>query len=214
MPEPATPVRSESLPPAPSACAIATTSAGGSGRRPGPNSPQAIGPSSGGSRITPLCARIFWLATVASCSHIRTFMAGAARILLSVASRRVVARSSQMPAAILARMLALAGTTAMRSAERESSMWPISDSSVRLNKSVKTLLPERAWTERGVTKCFAESVRTAVTAPPDFWMRRMSSSALYAAMPPEMMSRIFLPARFTAASPGGWRRCRRTGCGR
>ena len=64
----------------------------------------------------------------------RTFMAGATITGQSVASRAVVARSSAMPAAILARMEAVAGATNTRSASRESRMWPISLSSVRENR--------------------------------------------------------------------------------
>ena len=76
------------------------------------------------------------LACVAACSHMRTFIAGAASTGLSVASSSVVARSSPIPAAIFARMLAVAGATTTRSALRESSIWPISFSSVSENRSL------------------------------------------------------------------------------
>ena len=65
----------------------------------------------------------------------RTFMAGAIRIGVSVASRVVEARSSHKPCAALAIRSAVAGATTIRSAERDSSMWPISASSVRENSS-------------------------------------------------------------------------------
>ncbi len=76
------------------------------------------------------------LAAVAGCCHIRTFIAGAASTGLSVASSTVVARSCARPAAMLARMSALAGATTTRSAARESWMWPISLSSVSDHRSV------------------------------------------------------------------------------
>jgi hypothetical protein len=64
------------------------------GSRPGPNSPHAIGPSSGSSTVTPRLRRVAILAWVAGCCHMRTFIAGATTTGLSVASRTVVARSS------------------------------------------------------------------------------------------------------------------------
>ena len=76
------------------------------------------------------------LAWVAACSHMRTFIAGATSTGLSVASSSVEARSSAIPAAMFARMLAVAGATTTRSALRESWMWPISFSSVSENRSV------------------------------------------------------------------------------
>ena len=75
-------------------------------------------------------------ACVAACCHIRTFIAGATSTRLSVASSSVVARSSASPAAMRARMLAVAGATTTRSALRDSWMCPISLSSVSENRSV------------------------------------------------------------------------------
>ena len=68
-------------------------------------------------------------------SHIRTFIAGAISTFLSVASRAVEARSLASPFASLAIRSAVAGATTTRSALRDSWIWPISASSVRLNRS-------------------------------------------------------------------------------
>ncbi len=95
-----------------------------------------MAPSSGPTTRTPRAASVAMFATVAGCSHMRTFIAGATSTGLSVASSSVVARSSAIPAAILARMSALAGATTTRSALRESWMWPISLSSVSEKRSV------------------------------------------------------------------------------
>src|SRR5579872_53422 len=86
--------------------------------RPGPNSPQAIGPDSGPTMRTPSSLSCARLRRVAGLSHMRTFIAGAARTRLSVASRTVVARSSARPAAIRARIWALAGARQFDMADR------------------------------------------------------------------------------------------------
>ena len=65
----------------------------------------------------------------------RTFMEGATMTGVSVANRIVDARSSDIPLTILAIMLAVAGATRIKSAERESSICPISTSSLRSNRS-------------------------------------------------------------------------------
>ena len=117
---------------------MATTAAkisSGSARRPGPNSPQAMAPSAGSTNDTPSAFRVATLRWVAGCSHIRTFIAGAINTGLSVASRVVEARSPARPLAALAIRSAVAGATTTRSAERDSSMWPISCSSVSENRS-------------------------------------------------------------------------------
>ena len=63
--------------------------------------------------------------------HMRTFMAGAIITGLSVASRVVLAKSLAVPCAMRAMISAVAGATRIRSASRDSWMWPISASSVR-----------------------------------------------------------------------------------
>ncbi len=115
---------------------MATTISSGSDMRPGPCSLQAMAPSLGPMKLTPRFFRVSTLATVAAWVHMRTFIAGAASTGLSVASRTVAARSSARPAAMRARILAVAGATTRRSASRESSIWPISLSSVSENMSL------------------------------------------------------------------------------
>ena len=66
----------------------------------------------------------------------RTFIAGATRIGLSVASITVVASSCARPEAMLATRSAVAGATTSRSASRLSWMWPISASSLRSQRLV------------------------------------------------------------------------------
>ena len=122
----------------------------GSGRRPGPNSPHAISPSAGSITRTPSafsCATLRW---VAACSHMRTFIAGATTTGLSVASSSVVARSSAMPAAILASRSAVAGQTSTKSAARLSWIWPISTSSLSSHSErVDLAFGQRAEAHRG-----------------------------------------------------------------
>ena len=71
---------------------------------------------------TPSWRSVSILRCVAAWCHMRTFMAGAIRIGLSVASSVVDARSSAMPAVILAIRLAVAGATTTKSASRDNSM--------------------------------------------------------------------------------------------
>ena len=118
-----------------SAASIAAKITAGSAMRPGPNSPQAMAPSSGPTNRTPSALRVARFRCVAACRHIRTFMAGAISTGLSVASRVVEARSPANPCAALAIRSAVAGATTTRSAERDSSIWPISASSVSENSS-------------------------------------------------------------------------------
>ena len=115
--------------------AIAARISSGSAMRPAPVSPQAKSPRLGPMRRTPRPVRMPMLVWVAGCSHMALFIAGATSTGLSVASSAVEARSSASPAAILARRSAVAGATTTRSALRDSRIWPISDSSVRENRS-------------------------------------------------------------------------------
>ena len=157
---------------------MAATMAGGSAMRPEPNSPQAMAPSSGPTVSAPSARTVARLRRVAGCSHMRTFIAGASSTRLSVASRRVLARSLAIPSASLAMRSAVAGATTTRSALRDSSMWPISASAVR-SKSVRwTGSPARAETLSGVTNSAPPAVSTGTTAAPAFCSRRMSSRLL------------------------------------
>ena len=121
--------------PSASTLRIASKIASGSAIRPGPNSPQAISPSSGPTNRTPSACTWAMLRWVAACSHIRTFIAGATSTGVSVASNRVEARSSARPPAILASKSAVPGATTIRSALRDNSICPISASSVRSNSA-------------------------------------------------------------------------------
>ena len=160
------------------ACSIASTIAGGSAMRPGPNSPHAIGPDSGPTNRTPSSLRRSRLRRVAGCSHILTFIAGAASTRLSVASNTVVAISSARPVAMRARIFALAGAITMRSAARDNSIWPIAASSVRLNSSSRTGCPLRVAADRGEMNCRAAEVITTWTVAPRSLRRQINSNDL------------------------------------
>ena len=172
---------------------IAARIASTSGRRPGPNSPQAIAPTSGAITATPRACKVATLARVAACSHIRTFIAGAQSTGLSVASNSVVARSLARPPAMRAIRSAVAGQTTTRSAARLSWICPISASRVRSNRAVCTGFSDSAASVIAVTKCAPASVSTQVTTAPALRNPRTSSQALYAAMPPPTIRRIRLP---------------------
>ena len=112
---------------------------GTSARRPGPaSSRSAISPTLGPTKRMPSACSCATLRCVAGCSHMRGFMAGATSTGLSVAISTVEARSSAWPPAILASRSAVAGATMIRSASRDSRIWPISCSSLRSNRSVNT----------------------------------------------------------------------------
>jgi len=96
--------------------------AGGSAMRPSPSWPHASGPLSGPTKRTPRSRRMATLARVAACLHMFTFMAGATRTGARVASSTVVTRSSAIPAAILARVLAVAGATTTASPQSAKAM--------------------------------------------------------------------------------------------
>ena len=157
---------------------MAARIAGGSAMRPGPNSPQAIAPSSGPTVRAPSAATVAMLRRVAGCSHIRTFIAGARSTRLSVARSSVLARSSATPWASLAIRSAVAGATTTRSALRDSSIWPISASAVRSKSARCTVSPASAETLSGVTNSAPPSVSTGTTSALAFCSRRMSSRLL------------------------------------
>ncbi len=152
--------------------------ASGSGRRPGPYSPHAIAPSAGSMTLTPSSTNRWMFRSVAGWSHIRTFIAGATTTGLSVASSRVVARSSAIPAAIFASRSAVAGQTSTKSAERESWIWPISTSSLSSQSERWTGLSASVPRLIAVTKCSPPLVRTGTTSCPVFFSSRTSSSDL------------------------------------
>ncbi len=112
----------------------------GSAIRPGPYSPQAMSPSFGPTASTPSHVSVARFRCVAGCCHIRTFIAGAIRTRVSVASSSVEARSSARPCAIRAIRSAVAGATTTRSATRDRAICPISASCVRVEELAMHLL--------------------------------------------------------------------------
>ncbi len=196
-PEVTTTWRPASGPAAPSARSTAATISATSAMRPGPYSPQAIAPSTGPIRSTPSASSVAALRRVAGCSHMRTFIAGAISTRVSVAISRVEARSSAAPWAIFDIRSAVAGATTTRSAARDSSICPISASSVRSKRSRYTLRAASAAALSGVTNCSAAGVSTGVTCAPRSRRRRISSRLRNAAMPPPMIRRMDLPPSIT-----------------
>ena len=164
--------------PAASACSIASTIAGGSAMRPGPNSPQAIGPDSGPTNRTPSSFRRSRLRRVAGCSHILTFIAGAASTRLSVASKRVVARSSARPGRhpgenIRARRRdhdQVGGARQLDMADRRF----VSEA----EQVVADRLPAQRRRRKGEMNCRAAAVMTTRTVAPRSLSRRINSSDL------------------------------------
>ena len=71
----------------------------------------------------------------------RWFIAGAIVIGAVVARHSVLTRSSAKPCASLARVLAVAGATTTRSAQRASSIWPIAASAAASHSEVRTGAP-------------------------------------------------------------------------
>ena len=107
-----------------------------------------------------------------------TFMDGATSKGAWVARTTVVSRSSAMPAASLATTLAVAGAITSRSAPSARLMWPISDSWVRLKRSVATGAPDRVWKLNGVTNSAASRVITTRTEQESCTRSRTNSKAL------------------------------------
>ena len=111
--------RSEA-PPA-STPSTASSSAGGSGSRPTPNSPgEPSGPTPGSSTATPRARKTPRLAWVAGCSYIALFMAGATISGRRQANAAAVSRLSARPEASFASVSAVAGATRYTSARSTS----------------------------------------------------------------------------------------------
>ena len=149
--------------PASSSASIAATISSGSAMRPSPASPlSAISPAVRADEVRRRpSASVARLRRVAGCAHIFGFMAGAISTGLSVASSTVEARSLARPLASFAIRSAVAGATTIRSASRDSRIWPTSCSSWRSNSSVKTWSAVSAPTDSGVTNSCAAAVITA-----------------------------------------------------
>ena len=134
-------------------------------------------------------------AAVAACCHMRTFIAGATTTGLSVASSKVVARSSAMPAAIFASRSAVAGQTSTKSAARLKLDMADLDFVLELpQRSVDLAFGQRAEAHRSdeMLAAFGQHRRDPW---PAFLSRRTSSSDLYAAIPPPTMRRTWAMAR-------------------
>src|SRR5690606_29344839 len=174
--------------------ASAATMSSGSAMRPGPDSPSASGPSTGPTTSAPRSRSRAMLACVAGCSHMRWFIAGASASGAVVARHRVVTRLSANPLASLARVLAVAGATSTRVAQRASSIWPIAASAAGSHSEPRTDSPDRAWKVVAPTKCVAPSVIATRTCAPASRRRRTRSADLYAAMPPQTHSRMRSPS--------------------
>ena len=72
----------------------------------------------------------------------------------------------------------------MASAPRDKSMWPIAFAAPVSHRSVSTGWPDSACSVIGAMNRVAPEVITTSTPIPSFTRRRVSSAALYAAMPP------------------------------
>ena len=90
----------------------------GSAIRPIPSSPSASSPSTGPTNSTSRARSVATFACVASCVHIRVFIAGATSTGPACASAASVSRSSASPWAKRARVFAVSGATTSRSARR------------------------------------------------------------------------------------------------
>ena len=168
------------------------------GQRPLPVMPQARGPFSGGTTLTPRPSRISMLARVAGCSHIFTFIAGATITGAWVAKNRVVRKSSASPWANFASMLAVAGATTRASVDCASPMCSMEESRSPSSlpgeghNPVITLWPVREAKVNGVMNFWAASVITTCTSSAWRCKARTNSAALYAAMPPETPTVTFI----------------------
>jgi len=132
-------------------------------------------------------------------AYIWLFIAGAIRIGAVVAMAIVESRSSAMPLRTFPMMFAVAGATRSRLALWASEMCPISDSLMRLNRSVWTGFFDRVCSVSGVMKWAPAAVSTTTTLAPSFRSSRTISHALYAAIPPVTPRTISLPASVVMA---------------
>ncbi len=106
----------------------------------------------------------------------------------------VVSKSLPMPAAMRAMRSAVAGASSTKSAHLASSICPIEASAAGSSKLSDTGRPETACMVSGVMNSLAAWVITTCTVAPRSTNRRVNSAHLYAAIPPLIPSRIFLPA--------------------
>ena len=138
------------------------------------------------------------LRCVAGFVHICTFIVGATRSGQLRARHRVDSRSSPWPCASFAMKSADAGATRIASTWRERSMCPIAFAAPECHRSVKTGLPDKACSVIGAMNCVAAAVITTSTAIASLMSKRVSSAALYAAMPPVIPSTMRRKGRAAA----------------
>ena len=108
------------------------------------------------------------------------------------ASIKDVAKSSAIPQANFEIMLAVAGATIILSAHFVKSICWISFSSNSSKVLVYTLFFVNVWKGNSVTNFFAFSVKTTLTSCPFFTSELDKSIDLYAAIPPETISKTFM----------------------
>ena len=136
-------------------------------------------PPRAASRARRPCVSHSTLRWVASCSHILTFIAGTASTGLSVARISVVPRSSAMPGGHLGHQVG--GRRADDHQVGLAAELDVADLGFVLEvPQARNGLgcPLSAARLIGVTNCAPPSVRTHVTSPPPFLIRRTSSQAL------------------------------------
>jgi hypothetical protein len=147
-----------------------------SASRPGPVSPEVSGPLAGGTTSTPRRSSSARLARVAGCCHISVCIAGATTTGPGKASATLVSRSSARPAAIRARVWAVAGAT--------TSTWPqraratCSTAAGSSHTDAGTCRPVRAAKVARLTIASPALVRIGCTSAPARISSRASSAAL------------------------------------
>ncbi len=190
----------------------AATMRSGAARRPSPVSPPASRPDSGSTTCTPRRRRVARFSWTAGCSHISVCIAGATSTGARVASSVAVSRSSEIPAAYFPSSLAVAGATITRSARCPSRVCGIGSGAPPPSPPPRPSDPKsdvRAGSDASAenvsapTKRWASSVRTGETNAPASTSRRQTSTALYAAIPPETPRTIRCARRSGAASIAG-----------
>ena len=165
-----------------------------SGSFPRPESPQARLPLSGSTNKTPRCFNLSIFSWVAQFSNIAVFMAGATSMGAFVASATVDSMSSAIPAAILAMMLAVAGTMYKRSAHFAKAMCSTSQTAGALNMlSSATIFCDMVRNVNGVTNSAAAFVIITFTSAPCLRSLLIKSGVLYAAIPPVTPIKMCFP---------------------
>ena len=134
----------------------------------------------------------FILRCTIGCVYIRLFIAGAINTGLSNAKNRVDRASSAIPQANLPIILAVAGATSNISPQSACDMCLGLKSDIGSNTSEYTLLRETVCNVTVVTNSKALSVAMTLTSACSAISCRISSGHLYAAMPPEIPSKIFV----------------------